>query len=176
MCSDNDFVDSIRRSITILSQQEKPSKAEKEDPDFNGEHAIIKSLQKKVLSRLQYMSGPHTLNILRMINQGLTNHLLWFDFYTSLIHEIPYVAISDLNLNQLISFSVNYHQIKNNRSLPLIENREMEILLGQRFVEFLPELLKLAEEDINKATVAQRQLGLLQDKSSFKQLMNKLKT
>lgn len=63
--NDHDYIDCVRRCMQIIAESKELSK------EVDNELNLVIKFQKKVTSRLQYFNSSETLNVLRMINQGL---------------------------------------------------------------------------------------------------------
>ena len=115
--------------MSIIEASDKYSKQD------DNELGLIIKFQKKVLNRLQYYQGHESLNVLRMINQGLKGDCRWYGFYSDCVQSIPITILSQMTLKQLIAFSCNYHQIKSNKQAPyVIENQDLEKIIAQELL------------------------------------------
>lgn len=125
--SDKDYIDCLRRTLQIMGQP-TPGKDKKEEKDVV-EFPLLEKLHNKITKRLSYFKANECLNLMRAINQTVKLELTHEAFFKECIMGLPLESLTDLPINKLTALSINYHLIKNNKRLQLIENKELEVIL-----------------------------------------------
>lgn len=90
---------------------------------------MLEKLHNKITKRLRFFRANECLNVLRAINQTVKLELVHEKFFIECIQNLPLESLSDLPLNKLTALSINYHLIKNNKRLPFMQNKELEVMI-----------------------------------------------